>query len=279
MRRNGSERAAFPATLPAWLSPVMVVLGVAAMLKTAPVAMRLGLRPGLIVSELALMLPGLIVFLLLRRPLSGLLGAPAASPLARWLPLLYGASLWVLSLGLLEVQYALRPPPPGYLEAFRRLHELLRPKDALDLVASLLAIALAPSICEETLFRGLVLPSFVRPLGPLLASLGSALLFGLIHLDQTIYGELSLYRVPFAIAVGLGFAALRLRSGGLLPCMAAHATLNALTFLIAPLTDDPSLGMPEPRPLLGAALLALGLLLAWLTLRPLRLVERPTPAP
>jgi membrane protease YdiL (CAAX protease family) len=270
MRQDGSARAALPTTLPAWLSPVLVLLGVVAMVKMAPVALRLGLRPGLIVSELTLLLPGLLAFLLLGRPLSALLGTPAASPLARWLPLLYGASLWVLSLGLLELQYALRPPPPGYLEAFRLLHERLRPKDALDLLASLLAIALVPSVCEETLFRGLVLPSFVRPLGPRLASAGSALLFGLIHLDQTIYGELSLYRVPFAIAVGLGFAALRLRSGGLLPCVAAHATLNGLTFLVAPLTDDPSGGMPEAQPLLGAGLFALGLLLAWLTLRPLR---------
>jgi membrane protease YdiL (CAAX protease family) len=270
MRQDGSDRADAPATVPAWLSPILVLLGVIAMASVARSALRLGLRPGLIVSELALVLPGLLAFVLLRRPASALLGATAASPLARWLPVLYGASLWVLSLGLLELQYALRPPPPGYLEAFRILHERLRPKDALDLVASLLAIAVAPSVCEETLFRGLVLPSFVRPLGWRLASAGSALLFGLIHLDQTIYGELSLYRVPFAIAVGLGFAALRLRSGGLLPCIAAHAALNALTFLVAPLTDDPAAGMPEPQPLLGAGLLALGLLLAWLTLRPLR---------
>jgi membrane protease YdiL (CAAX protease family) len=229
MRQDGSAPSSEPKPLPAWLAPLLVLLGIVAMGVVAPFALRLGLRPGLILSELALVSPG-----------------------------------------LLELQYAVHPPPPGYLEAFRLLHERLRPKDAFDLVVSLLAIAAAPSLCEETLFRGLVLPSFLRRFGPIGASLGSAALFGLIHLDRTIYGELSLYRVPFAFAVGLGFAALRLRTRGLLPCIAAHAALNALTFLIAPLTDDPNGGLPEAQPLLGAALFGLGLALAWLVLRSLR---------
>jgi membrane protease YdiL (CAAX protease family) len=272
MRQDGSAPTppGEPAPLPAWLAPGVVLLGIVAMTQAAPIVLRLGLRPGLVLSELALVLPGLLAVLLLRRTLPALRGAPAPTPLMRWLPLAYGAALWLLSLGLLELQYALRPPPPGYLEAFRLLHERLRPKDAVDLVLSLLAIAAAPGLCEELLFRGLVLPSFLRPLGAVGASLASAVLFGLIHLDQTIHGELSLYRVPFAIAVGLGFAALRIRARSLWPCVVAHAALNALTFLIAPLTDDPSGGLPEARPLLGAALLGLGLLLTWLALRRLR---------
>jgi membrane protease YdiL (CAAX protease family) len=270
MRQDGSAPGSEPKPLPAWLAPLLVLLGIVAMGVVAPFALRLGLRPGLILSELALVSPGLLAFVLLRRPASALLGEPGRSLAGRFLPVAYGAALWLLSLGLLELQYAVHPPPPGYLEAFRLLHERLRPKDAFDLVVSLLAIAAAPSLCEETLFRGLVLPSFLRRFGPIGASLGSAALFGLIHLDRTIYGELSLYRVPFAFAVGLGFAALRLRTRGLLPCIAAHAALNALTFLIAPLTDDPNGGLPEAQPLLGAALFGLGLALAWLVLRSLR---------
>src|SRR5262245_26966504 len=122
MRQDGSARegvavpaaSVAPAALPAWLAPIVVVLGMAAMAKAAPYAMRHGLRPGLVLSELTLALPGLLASFLLRRPVSALVGTPPRSTSARWLPLLYGASLWVLSLGLLELQYALRPPPAGY---------------------------------------------------------------------------------------------------------------------------------------------------------------------
>jgi membrane protease YdiL (CAAX protease family) len=270
MRQDGSAPAKPPAPLPALLAPVVVVLGIVAMIVTAQHALRLGLRPGLMLSELALVLPGLLAFAALRRPLAVLLGRIPRGTTDIGLSIACGAALWVLSLGLFELQYALWRPPPGYLEAFRFLHERLRPKDAFDLVASLVAIAIAPSLCEETLFRGLVLPSLARPLGAALGSLLSACLFGLIHLDRTIYGELSLYRVPFAFAVGLGFAALRLLARGVIPAAIAHATLNALTFLIAPFADDPAAGLPEPRPFLGAALFTLGLGLSLLALRPLR---------
>jgi len=275
MRQDGSANENCPTPLPAALAPVVVILGILAMLATAPRALPLGLRTGLILSELALVLPGLLAFAALGRRARGLLGQlPRLPPKSRWLSVACGASLWILSLGLFELQYAAWPPPTGYLEAFRFLHEQLRPKGPVDLVVSLLAIAVAPSLCEEVLFRGLVLPSLVRPLGALGASLASALLFGLIHLDRTIYGELSLYRVPFAFAVGLGFAALRLLARGLLPCVIAHATLNALTFTAAPFADDPAQGLPDPRPLLGAALFALGLGLTALTLRALRPKKR-----
>jgi len=270
MRQDGSAAPSSLTPLPAVLAPVVVVLGILAMVATAPRVLPWGLRTGLMLSELALVLPGLLAFVALRRPLAVLLGQLPRAPKSLWLSLACGASLWISSLGLFELQYALWRPPPGYLEAFRFLHERLRPKDAVDLLASLLAIAIAPSLCEETLFRGLVLPSLARPLGAVAGSLLSACLFGLIHLDRTVYGELSLYRVPFAFAVGLGFAALRLSARGVLPAAIAHATLNALTFLIAPFADDPAGGLPDPRPLLGAALVALGLGATLASLRAIR---------
>src|SRR5262249_46935336 len=69
-----------------------------------------------------------------------------------------------------------------------------------------------------------------------------------------------LYRMPFTFAVGLVLGALRLQQGSLAPSMLAHATLNALTFAAAPFLDDPQEPLPDPRPLLGLALLAAGAL-------------------
>ena len=48
-----------------------------------------------------------------------------------------------------------------------------------------------------------------------------------------------------------------------------HVTLNALTFLIAPLVDDPSQAY-TPQPALGLACLLAGAAVAWPLLRALR---------
>lgn len=230
----------------------------------------LGLRSFLVLSELALAAPA-VAILLARQDLRGsVLGDIRGGVRPFLASAAAGVTLWALSLGLFELQYSVWRPPPGYLEVFRFLHERLRPSGPLDALVSLAAIAAVPALCEELVFRGLALQSLVVWLGHAGASLASATLFGLIHLDRTLYGELSFYRVPFAIAVGLGFAALRLASRSLLPPFVAHATLNAITFAAAPFTDDPAAGLPEPRPLLGAALFVLGLGLSLVPLRALR---------
>jgi membrane protease YdiL (CAAX protease family) len=184
------------------------------------------------------------------------------------LSLAAGATLWGASLGLFELQYVLWKPPDGYLEAFRRLHEALKPSGPLDAVFSVAAIALVPAICEEVLFRGAVLPAFLRMLGAAGAVCASALLFGCIHLDFTA-GAPVLYRVPFAFAVGLGLGALRLLTGSLVSPMLAHATLNTITFVVAPFVDDPN-APAEARPGLGAALFATGALFTAVIFRAMR---------
>jgi membrane protease YdiL (CAAX protease family) len=160
-----------------------------------------------------------------------------------------GAGLWLASLGLLELQYTVWRPPPEYIEGFRRLHEMLKPRGPLDALFSLLAIAVMPALCEEAVIRGLLLPSLRSRLPALLAVVLSSLVFALMH---------DAYRRPFTFAVGLVLGALRLHTGSLLPSLIAHATLNAMTFGAAPLLDDPEQPLPDPRPLLGAALLLTG---------------------
>src|SRR6185369_16793421 len=112
-------------------------------------------------------------------------------------------------------QYVFWQPPEGYLDTFRQLHEALRPKGPVDEIVSVLAIAVAPGVCEELLFRGIVLPSFLRWLGRWGAVAAAAILFGVIHLDQGAHGAHVAYRIPFAIAVGLGLGALRVETGTL----------------------------------------------------------------
>jgi membrane protease YdiL (CAAX protease family) len=250
MDEDGSSRGAPPVTL----ALLAVVAGIAAMATTGVITARLGLRPMLVASEIALAAPALLAMLIPRwRPAVGLRAVP-------WrilvLGLASGAALWAASLGLLELQYSVWSPPPGYLQEFQRLHDMLRPHGADDAVLSVLAIAIAPGVCEELLFRGLVLPALLARWGTNAAVAGSALLFGAIHLDYSGSGP-TLYRVPFAIAVGTGFALLRLRTGSLFPAMAAHALVNSITFAAA-LQEQPAAATPPPQPWLGAALLAAG---------------------
>lgn len=276
MGQAGSDQNSPVALRPA-AALLVVLLGIAAMLLTAAPAARLGLRWALVLSEIALVSPALLSTLALRSPLRRALALDTPLRPVAALSLGAGAALWLTSLGLFEVQFSLWSPPPGYLEAFRRLHEALRPEDPLQALGSLLAIAVAPALCEELLFRGVVLPAFLRPLGAWGAAVVSALAFGLIHLDFTEAG-LSLYRVPFAAVVGLGLAALRLRAGALGPAILAHAALNAITFLAAPFADDPAQGLPEPAPWLGLLMFALGATATLALLRRLRPAARPSAA-
>jgi membrane protease YdiL (CAAX protease family) len=218
-----------------------------------------GLRTVLVLSEAMLALPSLAALALLGAGLRTALRLHAVTPRAVVASVVLGGTLWALSLGLFELQYVFWKPPAGYLDAFQRLHDLLKPKGPVDALVSYVAIALAPAIFEEIVFRGTLLPSYLR-YGGAVAALVSSLLFGLIHLDGTASGAYSLYRVPFAFTVGLGLAAIRVRTGALLPSTIAHATLNAITFTAVPFADPSDGTLPDPRPVVGLLLFAGGAL-------------------
>jgi len=263
-------------TLPALLAPPAVGVGWIAMLFAGGAVAHFGLRPAFLVSEMALVAPALLGLVAFGIPMRHGLALEPLPLRTTLLALLTGAALWGGSLGLFELQYAMWPPPAGYLEAFRKLHEALKPSGPFDALVSVAAIALVPALCEEVLFRGIVQPAFARRVSPWLAVLLAALLFGLIHVDMTPDQHVTLYRVPFAAAVGIGLGVLRLRAGSLMPCILAHAFLNTTTFLLAPLTDDPT-GAPEQANVLqGAGFLLLGLAVTLLVLR--RFPRRPDAA-
>jgi len=239
------------------------IAGTAAMLSAGQVlGGHLPVRASITIGSALLALPALLSLALLGRPLTRTLALRPADNRTVRLTVAMGASLWLASLGLLELQYTVWPPPPGYLELFRRIHEALRPANPLDAVLSVIAIAAAPALFEETLVRGVVLPSFRPVLGATMAVIASALLFALMHADP--------YRLAFTFAVGIALGVVRLRANALLPCILVHGTLNTLTFLAAPFVDDPSEPLPAPRPLLGAAFFAVGVAVTILLLRRLR---------
>lgn len=231
------------------------------------------LRQVLIASEAALALPALLAGLALSRAfpeMASFRPLPARGPL---ICVGLGLALWGLSLGLFEAQYVLVRPPLEFLNQFQGLHDQLKPVGLAGWIFSITAIALTPALCEEIVFRGLLAPVFRRALGTAAALVISAGLFGLIHIDAMPDGTKVYYRVPFAFLLGVILAKVRFDSESLWPPMIAHATLNATTFVVVLLSDESIDTLPDPRPLLAAAMLAVGGVFAHLLLRQLRPAE------
>ena len=257
------------------LGVTVTLAGVAAMaawglvLREAPALV--GPRLGIFVGSVLLAVPAMAALALLR---SGrwrqTIALASPSPRTLALSVLLGGALWVLSIGLMELQSLALPPPPEYLALFRAIHEALAPRNALDAVVSVVVIAIAPGVGEELLTRGILLPSLLRVLRPSGAIWISAALFAAMHFDP--------YRFVFTLVIGLVLGVLRVRTGSLWPAIVAHVTLNTLTFLVVPLVDDPAQTTYTPQPLLGVACLLAGAALALPLFRALP-SSVPPPAP
>ena len=216
------------------------------------------LRLILILSEMALALPALVVAGLLANRIPELYRFTPLSGGAALKTVALGLAFWGLSLGVFEAQYVVVKPPLEYLQQFQGLHETLRPHRALGWVFSILAIAVAPAVCEEILFRGLLTPVLQKVAGASVAIVVSAALFGAIHVDGLRDGTSVYYRVPFAFILGMLLARLRIDSRSLWPSVIAHATLNTTTFLVVIFVGEPQGALPDPQPLLALGMLLVG---------------------
>ena len=92
----------------------------------------------------------------------------------------------------------------------------------MELFVQFLSLCLVPAVTEELFFRG-ALQGLLRPSGSAAAIFGTALVFGLLHLD------LAQGLTAFICAVFLGWLAER--SGSILPGMLLHFINNTLAFL------------------------------------------------
>jgi len=269
MSQERSETSVLVASL--FLSLVAYGAGLFAMGYTQGALIRtVQLRLILIISEMALALPALVVALLLAKGIPELYQFRPLSSASALKTVVLGLAFWGLSLGVFEAQYVFVKPPLEYLQQFQGLHETLRPHRALGWVFSIGAIAVAPAVCEEILFRGLLTPVFRRVMGSTLAIVVSAALFGVIHVDGLRDGTSVYYRVPFAFILGMLLAKLRIDTGSLWPSMIAHATLNATTFLVVIFVDEPKGVLPDPQPHLALAMLVVGSTIAFALMKNMR---------
>ncbi|MGC9670297.1 lysostaphin resistance A-like protein [Planosporangium sp. 12N6] len=98
------------------------------------------------------------------------------------------------------------------------------------LLAVLVAGYAATGFVEEALFRGLIL-GVLRPLGVWPAVLVSSALFAAAHLPNMLFGQapaITLAQAVGTFCFGVGYAALRLRTGSVWPLMILHFLTDLL---------------------------------------------------
>lgn len=95
------------------------------------------------------------------------------------------------------------------------------------LISALIAVVLAP-LLEELLFRGAMLHGLLQRFGVPASVVVMAVAFAALHIEP---GNPYWPGVVFTGVIAVALAALRLRTGSLLPPMLAHATYNALGLL------------------------------------------------
>jgi len=125
------------------------------------------------------------------------------------------------------------------------------------LLLALFAVAVSPGICEELLFRGLILGRLQKGMAPWRAIVLGAFLFGLVHL--------SIYRILPTALLGIAAGGLVYISGSIFPAMALHTCYNGLVVLSERFEILELLESMEMEVIGGSVLLALvGI---WLLLR------------
>ncbi|MFQ5744108.1 MAG: type II CAAX prenyl endopeptidase Rce1 family protein [Acidobacteriota bacterium] len=140
----------------------------------------------------------------------------------------------------------------------RSMQELTRTDSLADRAMLLLAGVVVAAICEEVLFRGLLLQLLARHSGWTSAILLDGLLFAAFHLEPVGL-------IP-RTAVGVFLGLLVFRSGSLYPAMVAHATFNFTGLFLIPMLPDAVWEQHPVQSGAGATVLFFGLLLLYLQL-------------
>lgn len=105
-------------------------------------------------------------------------------------------------------------------------------------VAVAFAMALAPGVCEEILFRGIPGTNWLRvrceerDILPDILVTGAV--FGLVHGMNFFAGAAlgsTIFQVSYAFCLGVFFAAVMLRGGSIVPCMIMHTLIDFSAFL------------------------------------------------
>ena len=170
---------------------------------------------------------------------------------AVWLAVLIGAPAGLLTAtGVFRLANLVFPVPQKMLEAFG---QGLLP-DSIPFWQLILLLTVAPGICEEIAFRGVLLHGLRRRFSPVVLALVTGAIFGFFHT--------SLFRIVPTAFLGVLLAAVTLLSGSIFPAMLWHAANNALGVLGGHY-EVPLYDLDAWLYLAAAAVLALAFWIVW----------------
>jgi sodium transport system permease protein len=160
----------------------------------------------------------------------------------------------------------------GAREYGEQLGELLGKHGPLSLWTAVLLVGLLPAVCEEACFRGVVLVGFAKSGSRALAVLGSALAFGLFHVNP--------YHVLAATLLGLVLSYAAYESRSLLPAVVLHFVNNTLQ-MVAVRVPQVRQAVESPVAIVAGLLLTAAALwlLAGSGRRPVATTPTPLPRP
>ena len=232
-RTQSLYHAARGPSLPAGSALLLVLAAIATLITAAQLAVMAGapLLVAMAAGQLGMLALALGVLRAARLPRRAL-GIAAAPPRFWAAGALVGVSAWYLNLALID---ALVTVEPEEVETLQRLVE--RP----GLPVVLLAVALVPAVCEEVLFRGVLLRGLAARIAPVAALLVSSAMFAVYHFKPV-------QMLP-TFTLGLVLGAISLRAGSILPSALAHLLNNAMAIVVDRQASEPlSRGLAEhPR--------------------------------
>lgn len=230
----------------------------------------LDFRTLIIVDEVGAILAAPLLFMALLRLRPGEAFGLRRAHGAHYLMALAGAVPLQMAGGAMqELMIEALPDSDAWRDMIERAMERLMEADSpLDMALLLLGAVVLAAICEELLFRGLMLRLLQRGGGWAVPILVTSVLFAAFHLDVVGFLPRTLMGVYFGLLVW--------RSGSVMPAILAHGANNSLAFAAVPLAGAGGEGTVSPGAVLLVALGA-GLLFALLLTVYLRKAPGPLP--
>lgn len=166
--------------------------------------------------------------------------------------LIISGHLLARELNILQLQ--LFPVAPEYFTRLQEVFALLT-KDA-SVIVLFIGFAIVPGVCEELLFRGMLLSSFQRQMSETKSICITAVLFAVMHMNFPQF--------TFYVILGLILGLITVRTASIYPAIFAHIAHNGLAVILGFVQKnqqvmDPKTHMPWPLICAAAIMLAVGL--------------------
>lgn len=248
-------------TITAGMSIALFVIMLIMLFYVGSTVQTWSLLPGLLITEWLLILaPILLLLWYTRVNFRSALNLHPISPTGAAASLVTGFFAVILVIQLGYWFNRVLPVPQEFQE---EMAKLFGGAGGLPQLAALLFVAaVSPAICEEVMFRGVMLSGFRSRMGNWPAIVLSGVLFGIFHI--------SVYRIPPIAVLGIVLSYLTVRTGSIHAGILVHLLNNTLAILLATgyapefvsrvlqLDEFESQGLPMPVLLVAVAGFAAG---------------------